>query len=580
MIMNVETLPIEDIRTDLVVVGAGGAACRAAVSARAAGADVHLIAKAPMKTGGSTVHGASEIMSMGAAAGFGDRRDQPEIHFQDTMRAGRGFIDESLVRVLAEDAPKRIKDLIALGVPFDQQEDGNYRLIRSDFGTYGRAMGAKGKTGLAFVEALGKEMQRLGVVIDAPVMLLDIVRDRNGELCGVLAYDSERHRLLHYRAPAVVIGAGGMHGMFGQQVSTREMTGDGQAICFRHGAELINLEFHQFGPAMIHPYVQLFSKNIFVLHPKITNTEGEEFLPNYLPEGVTVDEVLDEKVFPFTISNPSRYLDIAMAREINEGRGTPRGAVNFSFAHVPDEELRRTSPNTYRWMAERGVSMREDMHEVGIAFQCMNGGVRMIGPDAASTIPGVYVVGETAGGIRGPDRPGGNSLAEGQVFGHRAGEADAARAAASKHAAEAATFDESIDLIEASLNRQGGADLDAIASAIRDDMQRHCLVEKSEEGLQKALGTVLAGRREIEAGFAATPETLVEALSIRNLAQCAELVLRACLNRTESRSAHYRVDHPGEDDRHWLRSVLVQRVGDGVALSDFHYEPQEQQKAG
>ena len=227
------------------------------------------------------------------------------------------------------------------------------------------------------------------------------------------------------RARAVILGTGGAHGLFSQQVSTAEMTGDGQAACWRAGAELVNMEFHQFGPALVHPYVQLFSKACFVLHPRMLNAQGHEFLQDYLPAGITAAEVYDEKVFPFTISNASRWIDIAIAREIAAGRGTERGTVRFSFAHVPAEKIERTMPNTARWMRERGVDPQRELLDVGIAFQCLNGGVRMVDDGARTSLPGVHVIGELAGGVRGPDRPGGNSLAEGQVFGHRAGVAAA-----------------------------------------------------------------------------------------------------------------------------------------------------------
>lgn len=143
-------LPIEivKIKADVVVVGGGGAASRAALSARQAGAAVRLVTKARFKTGGSTVHGASEAMSMGAA-GFGDRADSPKTHFEDTMQAGRGFIDPVLVQVLAEDAPERIKDLIRLGVQLDREADNNIKLIRNDYNTYARAVSVSGKTGSA-----------------------------------------------------------------------------------------------------------------------------------------------------------------------------------------------------------------------------------------------------------------------------------------------------------------------------------------------------------------------------------------------------------------------------------------------
>ena len=145
---------VDCAQADVVVVGGGGAASRAAVSAAQAGAKVLVLAKAPVGQGGSTVHGASEIMSMGAA-GYGSADDSATVHYEDTMRPAGGFIDRELVRVLAEDAPKRIADLIKLGVPFDRVNEG-YKLIRSDFGTYARALGVKGKTGKAFVSALAE----------------------------------------------------------------------------------------------------------------------------------------------------------------------------------------------------------------------------------------------------------------------------------------------------------------------------------------------------------------------------------------------------------------------------------------
>jgi fumarate reductase (CoM/CoB) subunit A len=122
------------------------------------------------------------------------------------------------------------------------------------------------------------------------------------------------------------------------------------------------MEFHQFGPALVHPYVQLFSKACFVLHPTMTNALGREFLADHVPAGFASTRSTDEKVFPFTVSNVSRYVDIAIAREIAAGRGTERGTVHFSFAHVDEARLQRTMPNTVRWMRERGVDPQRDCY--------------------------------------------------------------------------------------------------------------------------------------------------------------------------------------------------------------------------
>lgn len=562
-------LDAEELHTDVVVVGGGGAASRAALSASLAGAKVLVLAKAPLGVGGSTVHGASEIMSMGAA-GYGDAADNPGVHFRDTMAAASGFIDRDLVRVLADDAPQRIRDLIDFGVAFDRADavsdavsgKSDFKLIQSDFGSYARALGVQGKTGKAFVAALNEQALARGIQVRAPAALVDLLLDSQGRAVGVLALDTERNRWLVVHARSVVLGTGGAHGLFSQQVSTAEMTGDGQAVLFRAGAELVNMEFHQFGPALVHPYVQLFSKSCFVLHPRMTNALGREFLGDYLPPGVTEAEVMDEKVFPFTVSNVSRYIDIAIAAEIAGGRGTERGTVLFSLAHVDPERLQKTIPNTLRWMKANGVDPQRDPMHVGIAFQCLNGGVRMVDTDARSTVPGSHVIGELAGGVRGPDRPGGNSLAEGQVFGHRAGAA-AARDALQAGESGRPLADAPIARLRQALAPNHDMDPARSADELRAAMQRHALVEKSAEGLNAALGVARRIEAQWAVGGGATVRTLHEALTLQNMATSAQIILEACLARRETRSGHLRTDFPDRDDADFGHAFVQRRGSDG-----------------
>lgn len=573
-------LAVEELSADVVVVGGGGAASRAALSARLAGADVLVLAKASLGVGGSTVHGASEIMSMGAS-GYGDAADGPEVHYRDTMAAARGFIDPALVRVLAEDAPARIRDLIDYGVPFDRAgqgpvhgarpgEEREYKLIRSDFGSFARAMGVSGKTGKAFVTALAQQAAARGVRVRVPAGLVDLLQDERGRVTGVLAYDPQADRWLVARAGAVVLGTGGAHGLYAQQVSTAEMTGDGQAACWRAGAELVNMEFHQFGPALVHPYVQLFSKACFVLHPRMLNAQGREFLQHHLPDGTAADEVYDEKVFPFTISNASRWIDIAIAREIAAGRGTARGTVQFSFAHVPAERIERTMPNTVRWMAERGIDAQQDLLDVGIAFQCLNGGVRMIDTGARTSLPGLHVIGELAGGVRGPDRPGGNSLAEGQVFGHRAGTA-AAEDARQRGVAPAAGGQAVVQRLVRALRPQAGIDVAGMAASLQQAMQRHVLVEKDEAGLAQALALATQVGQVVAEGGNADARTLSQVLTLENMATTARIIMHACRERRESRSGHFRTDWPERDDARFGTAWSMRAAGEGIEMQPIAY---------
>ena len=486
------------------------------------------------------------------------------------MAAASGFIDRDLVRVLAEDAPKRIGDLIEYGVAFDRMKaekvaPGNstdYKLIQSDFGSYARALGVSGKTGKAFVAALNEQAIKRGVKVRAPAGLVDLLLDAEGHAAGVLALDASTHTWLVVYAKSVVLGTGGAHGLFSQQVSTAEMTGDGQAVLYRAGAELVNMEFHQFGPALVHPYVQLFSKSCFVLHPRMTNSQGHEFLPDYLPEGVSENEVMDEKVFPFTVSNVSRYIDISIASEIAAGRGNERGTINFSLAHVQAEKLEATIPNTMRWMKANGVDPQKDTMDVGIAFQCLNGGVRMVDADARSTIPGVHVIGELAGGVRGPDRPGGNSLAEGQVFGHRAGDA-AGRDARSGAASKSVVSDAVVERLRHALAPNADFDVASSAQRLQAAMQRHALVEKNEAGLNEALKVARGIEASLAQGGGATPATLHEVLTVQNMATTASIILEACLERRETRSGHLRTDYLQRDDATYGRAFVQTRAEDG-----------------
>lgn len=573
-------LDVEELNTEVLVVGGGGAASRAALSARLAGAEVLVLSKAPLGVGGSTVHGASEIMSMGAS-GYGDQADNAEVHYRDTMAAARGFIDPVLVRALAEDAPARIRDLMDFGVPFDRAGEGavhgarpgeerDYKLIRSDFGSYARALGVSGKTGKAFVTALAQQAAARGVRMRTPAGLVDLLFDSAGRVAGALAFDSQAGRWLVVHARAVILGTGGAHGLFSQQVSTAEMTGDGQAACWRAGAELVNMEFHQFGPALVHPYVQLFSKACFVLHPRMLNARGEEFLHHYLPPGVTADEVYDEKVFPFTISNASRYIDIAIAREIASGRGTQRGTVQFSFAHVPAEKIERTMPNTARWMRERGVDPGKELLDVGIAFQCLNGGVRMVDSGARTSLPGLHVIGELSGGVRGPDRPGGNSLAEGQVFGHRAGVAAAGDANGSGSPGVIAG-DAVVQRLAAARRPNPGIDPARLVAALQEAMQRHALVEKDETGLARAMEVVQQTEDALAIGGGADAARLPQVLTLDNMATTARIILHACRARRESRSGHYRTDYPDKDDARFGMAWAMQREGTGIGMRPIAY---------
>jgi fumarate reductase (CoM/CoB) subunit A len=194
----------------------------------------------------------------------------------------------------------------------------------------------------------------------------------------------------------------------------------------------------------------------------------------------------------------------------------------------------------------------------------------MVDGDAQSSLPGLFVAGEIAGGVRGPDRPGGNSLAEGQVFGHRAGVA-AARLKSGQVGSSAASLEATLEDFATLARRNAGLNVLREADALRQAMQRHCMIEKTGDGLSGVLTQARSITQALRQGGGGEKTTLVEALTLKNMAQSAEIVLRACLNRCESRSGHYRLDHPERDDIHFRAAFIVKRAADGPELTRHVY---------
>jgi len=199
------------------------------------------------------------------------------------------------------------------------------------------------------------------------------------------------------------------------------MTGDGYAMALRANARLVNMEFMQIGPCVTSPIKFDVGGVLWRLGPRLYNKYGEEFLKRYIPSGVTVEDVYGFKsvTFPFTTRNPSGIVDVACFTEINEGRGTSDNKVYFDLTHVP-EEVEEKAVFAWRFLLEHGVDIRKQPLKIAPAVQHMNGGV-LINERAETDLAGLYAAGEVAGGQHGADRPGGNSLADCQVFGARAG---------------------------------------------------------------------------------------------------------------------------------------------------------------
>jgi L-aspartate oxidase len=376
------------------------------------------------------------------------------------------------------------------------------------------------------------------------------------------------------RAAATIIAAGGMGRLFSHSFHPSCVTGDAYSIAYRAGAELMNMEFHQIFVGTVEPTTNLVGSWLWKQDPQLTNAEGRPFVADYLPDGVNLDEVFEQRRrhTPFsTRDEVSRFLDVGILREVKAGRGTVNKGVNIQV--VVDG---RNGPmaDVGEWYRYRGVHWDRGPVEIGLFHHCANGGLR-VDVDGASTVPGLYAIGEAAAGAHGADRLGGMMLVSSQVVGRRAGRAAAAR----RGGAVADVPAEQLREVEAELAgfRAGHARPEILGRALGDLTWDELLVERSADGLKRALSEIEAMQLDGLAELGA-PDGLstVRAFELRNGLITAEVVARACLERTESRGGHYRTDFPERDDATWLHALVVRHGDGGMDVVPHVVDPQWQ----
>jgi len=541
---------------DVLVIGSGGAGLRAALEAANAGADVIVAAKGIPGECGTTFTAASDWMAFGAAFGHADADDSPTEHWIDIMVKGGLLCTPELARAIAEDAPARFQELDDWGGDFEKTPDGKFKQILSDGARYPRACGRGAETGPIIVEVLMAQCERVtregpGSVQFLPnTMIVDLAVD-GGQVHGAWGVGMEDDQPLVIVAPAVVLAGGGAGKLFEVNVFPPHATGDGYAMALRAGVPLVNFEFIQIGPSIVHPIHFALSGVFWRLDPKITNVAGEEFIPKYIPEGVDIAEAIYVKgvSYPFTIRNASKWVDVGVFTEISEGRGTEHTGVRMSLAHQPDQVIEQEAKVPFEHLLRQGLDLRREAIEFAPAVQHFNGGAQ-IDLDAATPVAGLFAAGENAGGQHGADRPGGNALADCQVFGRRAG-ASAAQVSGQPDA----------DLVsqaaEAGLADLGEAGDGEPVAEIRDElaweMWKGATVVRTKESLTHALKAAQKAADKLRSAAG----SLRERAELRNLALLGQCVAIPARMRTESRGTHYRADCDAVNDREWLRQLRL-----------------------
>jgi succinate dehydrogenase / fumarate reductase flavoprotein subunit len=580
------TLAPETVSYDVLVIGAGGAGLRAAIAAAAEGASVGVVCK-------SLLGKAHTVMAEGgvaAALANVDDRDTWRVHFADTMRGGQYLNDCRMAELHAREAPDRVRELEAWGALFDRTPDG--RILQRNFGghAYPRLAHVGDRTGLEMIRTLQDHGIHRGIVFHMECTVTTLLTD-DGRVVGAFGYDRERGRFRVYAARAVVLATGGIGRAYRITSNSWEYTGDGLALAYDAGADLVDMEFLQFHPTGMvwPPSVRglLVTEGVRGEGGVLTNKDGRRFMFDEIPPAYvkqTADN--EEEGWRYTQGDKAArrppelltrdHVARCIVREIKEGRGSPHGGVFLDISwiarRIPNaaEHIKRKLPAMYQQFKElAGVDITREPMEIGPTTHYMMGGVRVNAESQMSTVPGLFAAGECAAGLHGANRLGGNSLSDLLVFGKRAG--DFAAAFAREHQpgridptlAETAgrralePFERASDGSDGPFKIQH--DLQGMMQDLVGIVRTAPEMERALEGLaglnRRAERVAVSGNREYNPGWHT-------ALDLHALLTVSEAVTRAALRRTESRGAHFREDYPVKDDALGRVRLVVKRNAD------------------
>src|ERR1700682_4682638 len=398
---------VERHQYDVVVIGAGGAGLRAVIEARERGLKVAVVTK-------SLFGKAHTVMAEGgcaAAMGNTNPKDNWKTHFGDTMRGGKFLNNWRMAELHAKEAPERVRELEQWGALFDRTSDGD--ILQRAFGghTFKRLCHVGDRTGLEMIRTLQDRGVNLGIDVYMECAITRLLKD--GErVAGAFGYWRETGRFVVFKAKSIVIATGGIGKAWRVTSNSWEYTGDGMALAYDAGAELMDMEFVQFHPTGMvwPPGVQgiLVTEAVRGEGGVLRNKLGQRFMEQYDPKKMEL--------------STRDVVARAIYTEVREGRGTEHGGAYLDISQNPADYVKKKLPSMYHQFKELAdVDITKGPMEVGPTCHYMMGGIRVEAETAQSTVAGLFAAGEAAAGLHGSNRLGGNSLSDLVVFGRRAG---------------------------------------------------------------------------------------------------------------------------------------------------------------
>ena len=509
-------MDIEDISTDVLVIGAGAAGIRAALAASGEGVDVMLLSNGVVGASGSTFSPISRGWGIQGLVGKENTDSNQEAFYDDIIRVGLGQCDPKLVRILVEESGERIEDLMSYGIRFKKDALGDFLRVNGCFSGFKRAFLTDNLENIqqSFTSILCRHPVKVvtGCVLDLIV---------SGNVCRGVWIVTNTGKIAGIDAKATILATGGGAGVFKDHMVSNDDVADGCALAYRAGAELINMEFIQFMLGLKHngskEFLSLGGPGSPVI---LEDSMGGDLLERHIPDSLSRAEIMKERLNhgPFSCRDTSYLIDLAVAEERKKGKkvsaGYNKGAEVVHFAHA------------------------------------FNGGIRINGK-AETTIPGLYAAGEVAAGPHGADRIGGCMMTATQVFGRRAG------VFAAIHAREMGARTTMPKKVMGDIHQvfnplvTGAAadnEIDLISQKIRKIMDKNVIIMREWDGLQECLAGLNDCNHDLNQIIAKSYASSILWSKVRNMITTAKLITSAALKRNESRGSHFRSDFPTPEE--------------------------------